>query len=314
MTTKALWIFILNLMLFDILSAQEKDPFKSDTLLINGTKLFVKTVGEGEPLLFIHGGPGLSHDYFLPHVLPLSDKFKLIFYDQRATGRSDIKVDSSHMSIDYFVDDIESLRKHYHINKINLIGHSWGGFLAALYAIKYPKTTKSLVFWDSSPLSSHLRNVMIENQKSKVTKEDVANNLKIMRSEEFKRGDPAEIARLYKAIFKPSVFIQKLVYKLNFYFNQNYNQTQYLLGFMYHSMVKYDYYPKLKKVKAPALIFFGNYDPMPVESSEELHNRLSNSELIILKDCGHFPFLEKPQEVFPKMRDFYQKNSSKKTK
>lgn len=297
----------VSLLLMNAVILHSQEQFKTDTIQINGTRLFVKTIGKGEPLLFVHGGPGLSHDYFLPHVLPLSDQFTLIFYDQRATGKSDINVDTSEMSVDHFIEDIEGLRKHFGIKKLNLVGHSWGGFLTALYAIKYHKKVNSLVFWDSSPLSSHLRNVMLENQKAILTKEDVTANLQIMRSEEFKKGDPEQIKRLYKAIFKPSVFVQRLVYKLNFYFDQNYSRTQYLLGFLYPSMVKYDYYPKLKKIKAPALIFQGANDPMPIESAEAIKENLKNSELIIIKDCGHFPFLEKPQEVFTKMRNFYQK-------
>ena len=306
MLFKSLRITVFTACLLTLaLKVESQSAFTIDTLVINGTRLFVKTIGKGEPLLFVHGGPGLSHDYFLPHVLPLSDQFKLIFYDQRATGRSDINVDTSKMSIDQFVDDIEGLRKHFGIKKLNLVGHSWGGFLIALYGIKYPKKLSSLVFWDSSPLSSHLRNVMIENQKSLLTKEDVAENIKIMRTDEFKRGDPQQIKKLYKVIFKPSVFVQRLVYKLDFYFNQSYTTTQYLLGFLYHSMVKYDYYPKLKKINAPALVFQGANDPMPIESAEEIHKNLKNSKLIILKECGHFPFLEKPQEVFQNMREFY---------
>lgn len=292
--------------------SQSADAYTSDTIEVNGTKLYVKSIGVGEPLLFIHGGPGLSHDYFLPHVLPLSDHFKLIFYDQRATGRSDINVDTAQMTLKNFVADIEGIRKYFHIKKLNIVGHSWGGFLENLYAIKHKSRVRSLVYWDATPLSSHLRDVMFNNQKAAVNKEDISNSLKIMRTPEFKRGDPEEIERLYKAIFKPSVFVQRLVYKMHFYFNSNYSKSQYLLGFLNNSMKKFDYYSKLHKVKAPALIFQGANDPMPIESSEELNRQLRNSELIILKNCGHFPFLEQPKEVFSKMREFYAKLDAKK--
>ena len=58
---------------------------------INGTKLFVREIGKGEPLIIIHGGPGLNHSYFLPHLDALSKSFKLIYYDQRACGQSALR-------------------------------------------------------------------------------------------------------------------------------------------------------------------------------------------------------------------------------
>ncbi|MFZ1634078.1 MAG: hypothetical protein WAT43_09400, partial [Chitinophagales bacterium] len=55
---------------------------------VNGTQLYIKIIGEGDPILIVHGGPGLNHEYFLPHLLPLAKNHKLIFYDQRSSGKS----------------------------------------------------------------------------------------------------------------------------------------------------------------------------------------------------------------------------------
>ena len=62
----------------------------------------------------------------------------------------------------------------------------------------------------------------------------------------------------------------------------------------------------------PVLIFHGSYDPMPVENAEWMHEKLKKSELVILQECGHFPFLEKPDELFAKMEQFYAKLNAKK--
>lgn len=284
---------------------------KEELVDINGTKLFVKVLGSGEPLLIIHGGPGLSHDYFLPHLNPLAENHQLIFYDQRGTGRSSVELDSSTMTLDHFVEDIEAIRKHFNLEKVNIVGHSWGGLLAALYAIKYKNKLKSLVFWDASPLNSRLREVMILKQKDMLTNEDHKSVRKITNSQDFKKGDPVTIKRLFWAIFKPTFFGQKLVYKLNFYFNENYSKSQLLLLYMYKTMLVYDYYNQLQKVKAPSLIFQGEYDPMPIECSQELNRQLKNSELIVIPACGHFPFVEKPKELFAKMESFYSGINSK---
>ncbi|MBX7064397.1 MAG: alpha/beta fold hydrolase [Saprospiraceae bacterium] len=293
-------------------SAQTPQAFHEDTVAINGTQLYVKTVGQGEPLLLINGGPGLSHDYLLPHVLPLADKHMLILYDQRASGRSSIILDSAGMRLHNFVEDIEGLRKHFGIKKLNIVGHSWGGLLVSLYAARYPKRVKSVVLWDCMPLSAHFRDVMLENQKSSLSDEERANQVKIARSNEFKSGDPNELKRFYRSVFKSSVFIQKKVYKLDFYFNEAYRQQQYLIGFLSPDLKDYDFFPLLKKIKVPVLIFHGSYDPMPVENAEWMHEKLKKSELVILQECGHFPFLEKPDELFAKMEQFYAKLNAKK--
>ncbi len=284
---------------------------KEELIEINGTKIFIKVMGKGEPLLLIHGGPGLSHDYFLPHVLPLAENHQLIFYDQRGTGRSSVDLDSAGMALNNFVEDIEAIRKHFGIDKLNIVGHSWGGFLAGLYAIKYKNHVKSIVFWDASPMNSHLRDVMLNKQKDMLTNEDHKSVRTVSKSKEFINGEPKAIKRLFWAIFKPSFFAQKLVYKLDFYFNENYAKSQILLLYMYADLVKYDYYNQLQKLKAPALIFQGENDPMPIESAQELHRQIRNSEMVIIKECGHFPFVEKPKELFSKMESFYLSINSK---
>ena len=116
---------------------------KSGVQSINGTELFVKTMGKGEPILIVHGGPGLSHDYYLPHLESLAQDHQLIFYDQRVSGASLMNVDSSSINLDAFIEDIEALRKKFGIRVINLMAHSFGGLIAMNYAIKYPEKVKS---------------------------------------------------------------------------------------------------------------------------------------------------------------------------
>lgn len=303
----SLAILVITIISHLTLSARTLDTLyhKEELLSINGTQIYVKVMGQGEPLLIVHGGPGLSHDYFLPHLKPLAENHQLIFYDQRGTGRSSVDLDSASMTLDLFVEDIEAIRKHFKLDKLNIVGHSWGGFISSLYAIKYPKKVRSLVLIASSPMNSHLRDVMIVKQKSAVTQEDLKSMRTITKSKEFAAGDPVTIKRLFWAIYKPSFFAQKLVYKLPFYFNENYPKSQQLLIYMNHSMVKYDYYNQLNVVKAPALIVQGENDPTPIETAQEFNRQLKNSEIFIIPQCGHFPFVEKPEVLFKKMESFY---------
>src|SRR5262245_20235796 len=66
---------------------------------INGTQLYYKAMGQGQPIVFLHVRSG-SHRYFLPHMEPLAAEYQLFFYDQRGTGSSDGRLDLKAISID----------------------------------------------------------------------------------------------------------------------------------------------------------------------------------------------------------------------
>src|SRR5258707_5264950 len=97
----------------------------------NGVKLYYEIVGQGEPLLLLNGGPGMPHDYLQEMSARLPD-VRLIFYDQRGTGNSD-KADPSTYTIDTNVADLENLRRGLNLERVQMLGHSWGGMLAQAY-------------------------------------------------------------------------------------------------------------------------------------------------------------------------------------
>ncbi len=122
---------------------------------INNTEIYYKIMGKGLPLVFVHGGPGLEHTYFLPHMKKLTNDYQLIFYDQRYSGRSGGKVDSVFITMDQFIEDLEGLRVALNLGKMNLVGHSFGGLLTQYYAIKYPENLKSQKTNNKQTFSNH---------------------------------------------------------------------------------------------------------------------------------------------------------------
>ena len=120
---------------------------------VNGTSLFYHIIGKGEPIIVIHGGPVLDQSYMIDHFSELSKNHKLIFFDQRACGRSIADVDTSSMKMKTLIEDIDALRKKFNFDKVHVLGHSWGGMLAAMYAIEYPLNVKSLILCDAMPPS-----------------------------------------------------------------------------------------------------------------------------------------------------------------
>src|SRR5437667_4945939 len=119
----------------------------------NGVMIYYRILGRGEPLLIVHGGPGASHDYFLPYLLPLARHHKLVFIDERGSGRSQKLEDPSGYTVENMVEDVEAVRIALHLGKITLLGHSYGGALAQAYALKYQKNLTHLILastWSST--------------------------------------------------------------------------------------------------------------------------------------------------------------------
>lgn len=97
--------------------------------------------GDGVPVVLLHGGPGFG-DYMAPVAEMLSPPRLVISYDQRGCGKS-----SRHGSYHFreHVQDLEDIRKYLNVDKIHILGHSWGGLLAQMYAKEDPDRVASLV-------------------------------------------------------------------------------------------------------------------------------------------------------------------------
>lgn len=99
-------------------------------------------------LLLLNGGPGATHEYFecLESFLP-REGIEFIYYDQLGCGNSDNPNDTSMWSLPRYVEEVEQVRQALKLDKDNfyLLGHSWGGILAAEYALKYQQHLKGLV-------------------------------------------------------------------------------------------------------------------------------------------------------------------------
>src|ERR1700757_1304628 len=120
-------------------------PIQQGLVDAKGVLIYYETVGRGEPLLIVHGGPGASHDYFLPYLLPLAHTNKLVFIDERGSGRSEKLEDVKQYTVENMVSDVEAVRVGLGLGKISLLGHSYGGVLAQAYALKYQEHLSHLV-------------------------------------------------------------------------------------------------------------------------------------------------------------------------
>jgi proline iminopeptidase len=272
------------------LSAQDFEGLKK----INGTWLYVKIIGKGEPLLIVHGGPGMNHSYFLPHLEKLAKKFRIVFYDQRASGKSVIPSTDS-LSLKFFVDDIEAIRQMLGVEKINILGHSWGVILAVNYGISYPDKVKSMILCNPVPLSHEFDTEMANNQNKKATGKDSTDRSIIMGSRDFKSANAESYRKILMLSFRNSFYKPSNYSKLNFDMPADYvAASKALYTGLGKDLGQYNFYESVKSFSFPVLVIQGEVDAIPLAASTRTSHSIPKASLVIFKKSGHFVFIEEP--------------------
>ncbi len=148
---------LLALVLF-VLGQNSRAQTTTGMAPATGVELSYHTYGEGSPLLVLNGGPGLSSVHFEPLARNLADLgsgYRVILFEQRGTGGSPlVTADSSTVTTALMVDDIEALRRHLGIEAWAVLGHSWGGMYAMLYATAHPERVRGLILSSSAAPTS----------------------------------------------------------------------------------------------------------------------------------------------------------------
>lgn len=128
-----------------------KVPFEEGAIPRDGFTLHYRTQGTGKPIVLLSGGPGLDFDYFLPAAKYFPPGYKLVFLEQRGTGRSrPEKLTAENITLRQSEEDLEALRSHLQLKRIILAGHSYGGQLAMAYAGAHPNHVDLLILIDSA--------------------------------------------------------------------------------------------------------------------------------------------------------------------
>lgn len=272
----------------------------------NNAKLFCRTIGKGSPLIVIHGGPGLSQDYLLPQLNALAANHFVIFYDQRACGRSTGNISPETINMATYLNDIEAVRKHFNLDKVSILGHSWGGFLGMQYAIAYPGSIEKLILSNSMSASSDEYYIFVMEWLRRVAPfQNEINKLK--NAPEFLAGDPDINEQYNRIIFRTYCYLPEKADLLNI----KLSKTAILNGEKVREYMRkeifekcFDLYPALKKLKVPTLIIHGDADPILSSAAENIHLSIPGSKYILMEHCGHFPYVEVPETYFKHINDF----------
>jgi proline iminopeptidase len=291
---------ILIICIPSLVSAQDFEGMK----IIHGANLFLSVKGKGENIVVLHGGPGLNHRYFRPHLDALEKKFKVVYYDQRASGKSSTPSPDS-ITIKFFVEDLESIRKELKLEKLNLLAHSWGAVLATHYAMAYPQQVNKIIYSNPAMLSREYDGDAGALSKKKTTKED-----SIARANIFKGGPPGvkEYEQLMRLNFNTSAFDRNNMQKLVLDLPSNFLEANKALftGLSKDPAMQTNLYDALQGFRFPTLIIHGEADVLPAAHLERMKNNLPSGKVVVLKKSGHFPFVEEPEEYLRIVAEFFR--------
>lgn len=295
--------FLICIIFFSTPLVSSENTYIEGTYQSNGSEIYYKTIGSGPPLLIIHGGPGHNSSYFFPSFEKLALHHQLIFYDQRGSGHSAQNLDFDTITMTQFVKDLENLRKELNLEHFQLLGHAWGALIAIQYASQYAQYVDKLILMNPFPSSAQdLSSFALEVEDRLKRTHNPA--LTFADSENFLVADVAEIQNFYQNLLKAFLYDEKNISKLKFELGQQ-DALQGLLIYRVfeESLLKggYDYKPLLKKINCPTLVIHGDSDPIPLWTAKETASHLVHGKYRVLKDCGHFPHIEKPDELFDEL-------------
>ena len=275
-----------------------------------GVRLFYRTMGAGrDTIVVLHGGPGFSMDYLAADLAPLAARHVLLFYDQRGAGRSTLVSDSAALDAQRFAEDLEAVRRHFGIERLTLLGHSWGPAVAALYAARYPERVGRLIIVDAVPTTAAQFAPVFERMDAR---RDSATRTRVDVLRAAKLADPGDAAacRAYYAVWFLPAFADGAALRRSrgdfcagsreALANKVRNVDRYTL----QSLGAWDWRPALRGVRAPTLVIHGTEDFIPVATARDWARTLPNGRLLLLDGVGHFPYLEAPDRFFAAVEAF----------
>jgi proline iminopeptidase len=265
---------------------------------------------EAPPLLLLHGGPGASHDYLLPQMLALAGEHRLVTYDQRGGGRSRSDGDRAPIGWREQVADVERVALELRVAPLDLVGYSWGGLLAMLYAIEAAEgrsgtAPASLALVDPAPATRAFREAFEQEFARRQAGPAVAALREELQGSGLKERDPEAFRQRSFEISVAGYFADpRRARDLT-----PFRVTGRVQQSIWQSLGDYDILPALQRVGLPAFVVHGREDPIPLASSQAVARALG-TECIVLHDCGHVPYVEQPMQLFPPLLAFLRERST----
>ncbi len=291
----AVWMFSHTAVAFTAAPPLQNGAFKAR---LNNIEISYVVSGSG-PALFVQGvGWGLDSRLYQNTLKFLETGFTLVYIDPRGTGEVAPITDLAQLSSEHMADDLEALRQHLGLNRIVLLGHAHGGFIAMKYALKYPNRLSQLILVDCILLGNLEDDIRLVNEnlqrhpRRKDPKWEAA--ITAFKNEYEARNVAALVenlqttAILYFNFYGPS---QRTLFEKSLQAGKpsiyNFNQ------FVRSDLVRYNLDGQEARLNTPTLLLYGLYDPYFIRAAaRRLHFSIRNSKLEIFERSGHYPWME----------------------
>ncbi len=275
------------------------------TVEVNGVRLYTRRVGDGPSVVVLHGGPGAHHDYLLPQYDRLSEGRALLYYDQRGGGRSPVARDAAVGWREHVVD-LDALRDHWRLERLTLLGYSWGGLLAVLYALEHPDRIARLALVSAAPVTAAWRDQFERRFAARMAQPWIARSRAELVALGLAKTDPERYRRIAFALSVAGYFRDPSHAKEMTPFRV----TERTRRAVWDSLGEYDLRGRIRQTfpdgSAPrSLLLHGIYDPMPIEAARETAALLSTGVFELA--TGHAPHVEATEDFVRALDGFLPK-------
>lgn len=283
----------------------------------DGLQLFYRVYGSGpDTAVVLAGGPALALSYLDKDLAPLAHGRTVIYYDARNAGLSQVVMDPAMLSMDRHVADLEAVRQHFGIGRLQLIGHSWGAMVAPYYAAAHPQNVDRMVLVTPGPIQTQYDAAFEAERVSRTAPEVLQHQLELFGLLfSGQSPDPVATCEELFSIWFPAYFYDPAnAGKMRGrYCDTTAEGANALLFSLFAGRASlgqpFDLAPMLSGIQVPALVIHGAGDAIPLASTAGYSDALPNGELLVLDRSGHFPWLEQPTEFFTAVNTFLRRGN-----
>jgi proline iminopeptidase len=277
---------------------------------VEGGLVWYRIVGRARatPLMTLHGGPGFPSDYLEP-LAALADERQVVFYDQLGCGRSDRPSDKRLWRAARFVTELAQVRRALGLERVHILGHSWGTQLATDYLLTRPRGVVSAIM--ASPAISIPQWVRDANRLRAQLPRRIRETLRV-----HEKSDSTGCAEYAAATL---AFYKRHVLRLEPW-PEVFERTQKAAGLeVYNTMWgpnefnaagnlrRFDRTARLRELKLPMLFTCGRYDEATPEATARYSRAVRGSEMVVFPGCSHLVHLENPTGYVRVVRDFLRR-------
>ena len=308
------FLAVIMSMLLGVAAPAEAGPRQGMIETPDGVHLFYEVRGHGPGILVaVHGGPGNSLSSIAPDFVPFEKDYTIVYYDQRGNGRSDLIDDPRKLSLDRHIADLDAVRAHFGLEKMKLIGNSWGGLLVAAYAAAHPDRIDRMVMHDpAAPRYAQLaqQGGELDARSKRRLAPEQRRRLAQLFDGDYRANapDPRAACREWAALLLPLMTAEGNAPRIKGDICDGTEEAvrlqQRVNGQIWETMGEFDLRPGMAAVRAPVLIVYGVADYVPPQGARDWASSMPNARLLPIANAGHVPQGEQPQIFFPAVIEF----------